>query len=364
MILFGLWMAWLGAGAASATETPNAYANYAWPPGTVLHDVDFTVTVLADPGHAANVFWSNQIEFVRGGVAYAGMQTNGGKPRTFLLSVWKGVAFRTGSPGSECKNFEENGDGKTCAVHRDWTEGHRYRFHLASEGDRWFGLTVADETDGVDFKVGSIRTGSDQISTGNMSSWAEYFEWNYDTATCFNQPFARAALGLPTSDGGRVVASVASTEASGTPTSRARARRACWSTPRAVYWTRRSATRSASRSKLATERAWTPCGGEAGGPAITYGCNGQDNQEWVLGVNGALQLSSNLCLDARSGATARPVQMEPCDGRVSQLWIVAAGTVRSRPYRLCLTAHGAEQKLTIEACDASTNQSWNTPGPS
>ena len=112
----------------AASETPNTYTNYAWPAGTVLTSVDFTTTVTDDPGHSANVFWSNQFDFEGGGTAYTGMQTNGGKPRNFLFSVWKATEARPGSPGSHCEDFQENGAGKTCGIHFDWQQGHAMRF--------------------------------------------------------------------------------------------------------------------------------------------------------------------------------------------------------------------------------------------
>ncbi|UCF23837.1 MAG: hypothetical protein JSV72_24140, partial [Ralstonia sp.] len=62
-----LSLAALGAAPAHASSTPNAYTYYAFPAGTPpLYDVTFSITVDQDPGHAANVFWSNQFGFAGG----------------------------------------------------------------------------------------------------------------------------------------------------------------------------------------------------------------------------------------------------------------------------------------------------------
>jgi len=46
---------------AHAGDTPGTYTNYQFDPAvTALNSVDFGITVKADPGYRANVYWSNQ----------------------------------------------------------------------------------------------------------------------------------------------------------------------------------------------------------------------------------------------------------------------------------------------------------------
>ena len=350
---------------ASATETPNTYTNYAWPSGTLLTSIDFNTTVTYDPGHAANVFWSNQFDFEGGGTAYTGMQTNGGKPRNFLFSVWNATEARPGSPGSHCEDFQENGAGKTCGMHFDWKQGHAMRFHLAHEGDRWFGVTVTDLTARTSFKIGSIHTASTRIAIGNMSSWTEYFEWNFDTATCFNQPYSRALMALPVGNDGRVTASIASTEASGDSKKPGACRSHVTRTPAGSIQV--NALGNSSRGPvLAGNGACLDAfgGGEPGAAAITYVCNDQANQGWVLGANGAMQLMSNVCLDTgRGGAHAR-VTVQACDGRSSQKFEYRARQLHAGGTNQCLAAHDNEQQVTLEPCGPSDQQRWSIPMPS
>ena len=365
--------AWIGAAAAiifagtslplAASETPNTSTNYAWPAGTVLTSVDFTTTVTDDPGHAANVFWSNQFDFESGGTAYTGMQTNGGKPRNFLFSVWTATEARPGSPGSHCEDFQENGAGKACGMHFDWQQGHAMRFRLAAEGDRWFGVTVSDLTAGTSFKIGSIRTASSRIATGNMSSWTEYFEWNFDTATCFNQPYARAVMALPVGNGGMVKASVDSTEASGDSRKPGACRSHVMVSPMNTIQANGLGNSFRGLVKTADGACLDGFGfAEPGAKAITFGCNGHDNQAWVLGANGALQLASNLCLDAGGGVAHAPVVLQPCRARAGQRWSFHGGQLLTAA-STCLTAHAVEEQLTVEPCDGHPAQRLAIPLP-
>ena len=285
------------------------------------------------------------------------MQNNRGKPRTFLFPVWKASAAKAGSAGSVCKDFQENGVGKTCALHLDWQAGHAMRFRLAAEGDRWFGVTVADPTAGISFKIGSIRTSSSRIANGNMSSWTEYFEWNFDTATCFNQPYSRAVMALPVGNGGAVTASVAATEASGASRKPGACRSHVIVTPAATIHA--NALGNSFRGPVATSGGVCVDGfgfAEPGAKAIVFGCNGHDNQAWVLGANGAMQLASNLCLDAGTAAAGALVMLQPCRDGPAQRWLYRGGQLRMAATPRCLTAHKIEEQLTVEPCTAGPAQ--------
>ncbi|RZS32461.1 hypothetical protein EV193_11295 [Herbihabitans rhizosphaerae] len=120
--------------------------NYGFPGGTTeLTDVTWSTTPEYDPGYQSNIFWSHQFGFNKGEGAYIGMRSNGGKPRTFLFSVWN----------------------------------------------------ATDTTTGVALKLGSIRNAATAISTGGMVDWTEYFEWNDPRANCYDQPGSAARFGLP-----------------------------------------------------------------------------------------------------------------------------------------------------------------------
>jgi hypothetical protein len=347
--------------AAALGQTPGSYTNYRWPSGTVLDSVDFTITVTVDPGYTASTYWSNEFNFA-GNEGYTGFQSNGGEPRLFLFSIWGATEARSGSPGSRCIDFEEGGTGKSCRMHYDWKAGHMLRFHLAREKGQWFGVTVTDMTANVSFKLGSIRAPSAHLSTEGMSTWTEYFEWNDDTATCTNQPFSQVRIGLPNGNGGGVTARVASTEKSKTCTQYTRNE----IVPNGTIQT--NAIGNSLRGPITSEDGGcidAEGGADSGTSAITYECNGQQNQAWVLGADHALQLAANLCLDV--GGHARKlgsrVIVYDCNKGLNQQWIYDGSALKSRISGLCLTAHEPGSQLTVDACKSGANQSWKIALP-
>lgn len=245
-------------------------------------------------------------------------------------------------------------------MHYDWKEGHTFRFHLAREKDRWFGVTVTDVTANVSFKLGSIRAPSAHLSTDGMSTWTEYFEWNDDTATCTNQPFSQARIGLPSGNGGSVTARVASTEKSPTCTTRIEV------VPDGTIQT--NAIGNSLRGPITSEGG--ACidaegGADSGTQAITYECNGQQNQAWVLGADHALQLAANLCLDVAKDARkpGSRVIVWDCNKGLNQQWTYDGSALKSRASGLCLTAHEPGDQLTVDACKGGPNQSWKIALP-
>ena len=120
-------------------DTPGSYSSFTFDNVKSLSDVAYTVTVEQDPGSQSAVFWSNQVDFTNGTVAYAGMQTDAGPDRLFLFSVWGATEYKAGSRGSFCVRFDGEGWGMSCRMWHTWTPGQPYRFHYQSEGGGWFG---------------------------------------------------------------------------------------------------------------------------------------------------------------------------------------------------------------------------------
>jgi hypothetical protein len=361
LALTGLW----GASTAMAGQTPGSYSDYQWPAGTVLNSVDFTTTVTVDPGYAANTFWSNSFDFEGGQDAYTGMQSNGGQTRTFLFSVWDATEARPGSQGSHCVDFDGEGKGKSCRLKYDWKEGHSFQFHVAQEGNHWFGVTVTDLTANVSFKIGSIRSKSAHISTDNMSSWTEYFEWGNPNSTCTNQPFSEARMAMPRGNDGHVSASIGATRKSGTCTAYSRVD----IVPDGSIQT--NAIGNSLRGPVIGQdgggAACIDAQGEAasGVAAVSYDCDGKDNQDWVLGADHALQLRENLCLDIANDARAAgsPVIAYDCNKGINQRWHYEDTALKSQSTGFCLTAHGRNDQLTIEPCTGAAGQAWKIPLP-
>ncbi|MCC3768342.1 ricin-type beta-trefoil lectin domain protein [Streptomyces sp. UNOC14_S4] len=357
----------VGGGTAAASDTPGSYTDYSFPQGTSgLSSVTFRTTVTKDPGQSANVFWSHQFNFTKGG-AYTGMQANGpGEKRTFLFSVWDATEAKPGTVGSYCVDFGGEGEGKSCRIKYDWKQGHTYRYRVAHEGNRWFGVTVTDETSGDSFKLGSIRAATGRISPDGMVDWTEYFEWNDDRASCNDQPYSQARFGLPQGDDGRVTAKVASTSASSS----------CRNMSRIDVTKDGSVQSNAIGNSLRGPitglggKAVDADGGAASGTsAILYRPTGGANQSWVLGKDGAVHLmKSRLCLDVKSGATGNGtrVQLYACNGGNNQQWRYENdGSLRNPASGRCLDVPGSSAKdgtpLQIRDCNGGSNQRWKVP---
>lgn len=347
--------------AAWATgETPGTYTYYTWPKGTSLEQVEFSLTPMVDPGYRASIFWSNQFNFGDGQTAYTGMQSNGGDPRQFLFSVWDATEARPGSQGSKCVAFDGEGRGRSCRMHYEWKEGHRYEFSVAHEGDRWFGVTVTDIEAGVSFKLGSIRSKFSRISSSDMETWTEYFEWNDDEASCFNQPYSQVRIRVPRGNGGTVVAKTTTSSTSKTCSDQSRIDNVSGGVVQS------NAIGNSLRGQVTAsdgECLDAAGGADEGTEAITYPCNGQDNQAWVLARNGSLQLQWDLCLDVADDARApgSPVIVYSCNDGANQRWKYADGQLISSSSGLCLTAHNGDQ-LTVERCaENANNQKWRLP---
>ncbi|MCX4673209.1 RICIN domain-containing protein [Streptomyces sp. NBC_01381] len=354
------------AGSASASDTPGSYTHYGFPSGTGgLNSVTFRTTVTKDAGPASNIFWSHQFGFTAGSGAYTGMQSNGpGQTRTFLFSLWDATEAKPGTGDSYCVDFGGEGVGKSCRLKTDWKEGHTFRTRVAHEGDRWFGVTVTNETTGASFKLGSIRAGSTQISPSGMVDWTEYFEWNNPKASCDDQPYSQAKFDLPVGDDGAVTASVSSTRTSATCADYTRVEQVSGGTLQT------NAVGNSVRGPI------TGLGGKvvdgsrnvSGDPAIVYGPTGGANQAWVLGKDGALHLmGQGLCLDVKDGAHANgtPAIMWTCNGGTNQQWRHENGALRNPAANRCLDIPGGDTsdgtRLVIWDCNGGSHQKWTVP---
>ncbi|WP_433335709.1 RICIN domain-containing protein [Spirillospora sp. CA-294931] len=353
------------ASSAAASDTPGSYTNYSWSGVSGLDDVEFPTTITKDAGPASNIYWAHQFDFTQGSGAYTGLQSNGpGQQRTFLFSVWDATEAKVGTSGSYCLDFGGEGVGKSCRIKHDWKEGHTFRFRVAHEGDRWFGVTVVNDTLGTSFKLGSIRAGSTQISPHGMVDWTEYFEWNNPKASCNDQPFSQARFGLPKGNKGSVTAAVSSTKTSVSCSDMSRIDRVSGGTVQS------NAIGNSLRGPVLGigGKALDASSNTSGDPAIIYTPTGGANQAFVRGRDGTVRpMSGGLCLDVEGGATANgtPVILYTCTAGPNQQWRHESGRLRNPASGRCLdvpnssTANGT--RLAIWDCHTAPNQQWAVP---
>ncbi|MCU1717370.1 DUF3472 domain-containing protein [Pseudomonas sp. 5P_3.1_Bac2] len=345
-------------------ETPGTYTNYRFAsnngqninPIQGFTAVNFAITVDKDPGYSSNVYWSNQFNLVgTSSGAYAGMQSNGGKARTFLFSAWDTTESKPGSPESYCLTFSGEGEGRSCRLHLDWQEGHTYQFILAYSQDNWLTATVTDLTTKQAFVLGSIKTAAKRISASGMVNWAEYFEWNNPATTCRSQPYSKASMALPVGFQGnqQLSAQISSVSTSST----------CSDISKVSQVTTGSIQENgigqSVRGPLTNAGLCldVKSGLGAGNPAISYRCTNGENQGWVRSTkDNNLVTARNLCLDGASGV--KVIQCGDGQNTFTQ-WSLADGLLKNLGNNKCVTAVGDGYEVTLESCVGSANQKWS-----
>jgi hypothetical protein len=112
----------------------------------------------------------------------------------------------------------------------------------------------------------------------------------------------------------------------------------------------------------------------AGDAIVQMTCSGRPAQQWrVTSVSSTkvhlVNRASNLCLDARGGATnGTPIQQWPCNWISNENWnfgitnnlLVSAV---SNTFSHCIATPGAQDGLPMELrfCDGNSSQRWSRP---
>lgn len=343
---------------ASIGTTPGTYTYYSFPGGTgSLHDVSWTTTPSFDPGYTANVFWSHQFSFNDDGVAYIGMQSNGGSARQMLFSVWNATESKAG-PGSTCSEFGGEGVGQHCSASVDWKAGHTYEFKVApTDQQGWYDGSVTDTTTRTVTDLGSIRTPATGISPGGMIDWTEYFEWNSTLSNCYNQPSSAVTFGKPRANGGTATAAVSGSHVNDGCDFAAKVDTTAQGSVQSL------ATTNSTRGLVQNgQKCLTSTGG---GTAGLSDCTVGTDRAWVYAADRTLRLKSDTCLTAGgAGAVTTACDGAPRLGQVTdpaKLWTYdpVTRTLRNGQSGTCLTA--AAGSPTAQPCGTGTDQQWTLP---
>lgn len=108
-------------------------------------------------------------------------------------------------------------------------------------------------------------------------------------------------------------------------------------------------------------------GGTGNGTAIgSYPCTGNTNQQWVLGPNGRISISTNAnkCMDAlNGGALGAEVGIWDCNGGLNQRWIRSGDQLVNDANDLCLTSKDGKvqpgTRMVLATCNpADSAQKW------
>ncbi len=183
--------------AAGQQVTPGgmAYVWYTWPSplpvywnGTQIgfYNFDVFLTVDVDPGISSAYFWAHQFHFKDGDGGYLGLQTNGymqgrwvGKMAIF--SIWNAKAARPG-PGAACERFSGEGEGWSCRMQYNWSQGRTYRLRLwelccahRPWEDEWWGAWILDTTTGQEVFIGQIQVPSSWNWLDWSVVWVQYY---------------------------------------------------------------------------------------------------------------------------------------------------------------------------------------------
>lgn len=341
-----------------AGGAPGANTWYAFPPEVKsLDSVDFSMTVNIDPGYDSSVFWSNSFYPLGSPNAiYTGMQSTGGGPRGFIFSAWGATDSKPGDAGSSCIKFSENGEGRSCRIHMEWVPGHTYQYHVAGEGDNWLSVTITDINTNRAFKLGSVKIATNKISTGNMTSWTEYYEWSSNRSTCMGQPYSKVTMGLPRamSNGVPAVAHITNTTTSKScPDASLVTIEAADSIQENALGNSARGTVKNANGLCLDQSGTTGDGAKVGVSA----CTGKNNQAWVIAKNGTIQLRDSYCLTAENGITVKTCSANA----INQKWKLNQGSIVSAASQLCLSVNGNSSDLVFKTCDNSLSEGWSMP---
>jgi hypothetical protein len=196
-----------------------------------------------------------------------------------------------------------------------------------------------------------------------MVNWTEYFEWNWATTTCMNQPYSKATFGFPvgTTASGNVTAQVGSAYNS----------KSCNTTSKVEVTSTGSIQTNAIgntvRGRITSSGLCLDARGGAsdGTAAILYGCHDGDNQSWVLASDSTLQLAFGYCLDTSSVSSRLVAVVKKCGSSASQKWTLSGTMIVNTASGQCLTWSGAsasqDSQLQLSPCRSNANQKWTVP---
>jgi hypothetical protein len=201
----------LGANAAFAP----VWQYWQWPDSTTGYpSVDQTVTVSAT---GPTRFFSHQIWFKNGSdAAYMGIQeTANGKIGIFSLWNSPGNA-KTGSSGSYCLLFDNEGSGWSCRIPYNWIAGRSYRLRMRkikgkADGSIQYGGFIQDMKTEKETVIGYLWTAPGQGLLMGSVSWIE----DYGGNNCTLEKPARGTFSKPKMDGVRASFGQSTTAACG-----------------------------------------------------------------------------------------------------------------------------------------------------
>lgn len=323
LLLVMLVFAFAGLAACSsndASQTPGTDVHYAFYTGP-LKEITYTQTILNDPGRA-NVFWGNEFMFSRYVYGYTGFQTFKNGDGMFLYSVWGATGAASGSIGTSCQTFEENGSGYSCRKMERPIAGHTYQFQVKERAPGTYGVQVKDITAGTSFDLGQVQVeAGSSLADNEIELFTENFDWNNPTTRCGDEAYSRIANQAPTTvyDGKLVTAtylySTASSECPG-------ASKVSISGSQAIQ---ESGIGNSPGGRLINQASGLCAdvmngSSEAGAPLIQYPCSNGSNQAFVFASDGTLH-TQNHCLDAgASPPDGAPVVLAGCNGSATQQW--------------------------------------------
>jgi hypothetical protein len=169
-----------------------------------IYNSDIFLTIDKEPNPLSKPFyyWSKNIWFKDGNLAYFGLQTNGMIKRQWvgklvIFSVWNAKDFQAG-PKSSCEKFDGEGEGLSCRQKYDWQEGHKYRLRIWYVNDSWWAFYIKDMNTEVEDYIGKIKA----PSPSQINGFALFYEYFTPVKSCEDVPYAKATFSNPTANGG------------------------------------------------------------------------------------------------------------------------------------------------------------------
>lgn len=196
---------------ALLAQHQNANAHQWWNLPTKAWNVDQIVVpkIVSGSSYFAHVFFFEHNPNGNDG-AYMGLQ-EGTTPfwsRQARFSIWNATAAN----GSDCRNFDGEGIGKTCTIAFPYIVDRAYTLRMwrlsVDASGTWWGAWVIDSVTGSEYHVGNIRA---PRGTGDIVSTDSFDEYYGEAKPCNAVPHSMVLFGAPAINANTAHASYGST---------------------------------------------------------------------------------------------------------------------------------------------------------
>jgi hypothetical protein len=202
VLIFVGWVSAATTSYAISNSYITTYSNF-YLPSNVMYNVDMPLKINVDPGLRSYRFFSQQFS-IGTFTAYIGLQTdmqysnNRSSGKGALFSIWSATGAMSGSPGSWCQPFGNEGTGYSCRIPYNWTAGNTYRLRVWQITNNSWSAYIMNMSTKIEVQLGTIilPTTKNPLILGGITTFTEYF--GGDFSACSDLKLSQVTWGMPT----------------------------------------------------------------------------------------------------------------------------------------------------------------------